>query len=119
MLKKKYRVKNFKDFKEILENGSYFGVKEFYIKFSKNNLDYSKISVVVPIKIDKRAVVRNRIKRQMSEIIRLLYKEIKPGFNIVFFCKNPILNSEQKDIKAQIEFILNTTELINSTNGQK
>ena len=113
MLKKKYRVKNFKDFKELLNSGSYFGVKEFYIKFSKNDLDYSKISVVVPIKIDKRAVVRNRIKRQISEILRLMYKNIKPGFNIVFFCKNPILNSKQKEIKDQIDFILNKSELIN------
>ena len=113
MLKKKYRVKNFKDFKELLNNGSYFGVKEFYIKFSKNDLDYSKISVVVPIKIDKRAVVRNRIKRQMSEILRLMYKNIKPGFNIIFFCKNPVLDLKQKEMKDQIDFILNKSELIN------
>lgn len=111
MLKKKYRVKNFRDFKELLNNGKYFGVKEFYIKFTKNNLDYSKISVVIPVKIDKRAVVRNRIKRQLSEIIRSLYKDIKPGFNIVFFCKPSIIDAEADIIKKQIKNVLTNSGL--------
>jgi len=112
MLKKKFRVKHFKDFKDLLENGSYFGAKEFYIKYNSNNLDYSKISVVVPIKIDKRAVIRNRIKRQLSEIIRLMYKDIKPGFNIVLFCKNPILETKQEDMRKQVKYILENTKLL-------
>lgn len=111
MLKKKYRVKNFRDFKELLTSGEYFGVKEFYIKFTKNNLDYSKISVVVPIKIDKRAVVRNRIKRQLSEIIRSMYKDIKPGFNIVFFCKSPIVDAKPDSIKEQTKKVLTDSKL--------
>lgn len=111
MLAKKYRVKDMKDFKELLDNGEYFGVKELYIKYINNNLNFSKISVVVPIKIDKRAVVRNRIKRQLSEIIRLMYKDIKPGFNIVLFCKSPILETKQEDMKKQVECILEKTNL--------
>lgn len=112
MLKKKYRVKNIKDFKELLNNGEYFGTKEFYIKFVKNDLIYSKISVVVPIKIDKRAVIRNRIKRQLSEIIRLIYKDIKPGFNIVFFCKNPILEAKPELLKQDVIKALSESKLL-------
>jgi ribonuclease P protein component len=112
MLPKKYRVKNFRDFKQLLNDGSYFGVKEFYIKCLPNNLPYSKVSVVVPVKIDKRAVVRNRIKRQLSEIIRLIYKEIKPGFNVALFCKEPILTLEYNEMKKQVEFILKRTDLL-------
>ena len=112
MLKKKYRVKNFRDFKELLTSGEYFGVKEFYIKFTKNNLDYSKISVVAPLKIHKNAVVRNRIKRQMSEIIRLIYKNIKPGFNIIFFCKSPILETSYTTMEQKINKILSDANLL-------
>ena len=111
MLSKKYRVKTFNEFKELLANGEYFGVKEIYIKYIKNDLPYSKISVVVPIKIDKRAVVRNRIRRQLSEILRLMHKNIKPGFNIVVFCKNPVLEMKREDMKKQIEYILKESDL--------
>ncbi|HQL11493.1 MAG TPA: ribonuclease P protein component [bacterium] len=112
MLKKKYRVKKIKEFKEIIKNGNYTGANEFYIKFIPNNLNYSKVSVVVPSKIEKRAVKRNRIKRQMSEIIRLIYKNIKPGFNIVFFCKSPILKMPYELMKQKIDKILSDANLL-------
>lgn len=112
MLNKKYRVKKIKDFKNIINNGKYFGLNEFYIKFIPNNLDYSKISVVVPLKIHKNAVIRNRIKRQMSEIIRLIYKNIKPGFNIIFFCKSPILETSYTTMEQKINKILSDANLL-------
>lgn len=111
MISKKYRVKSFNEYKELLASGEYFGVKEIYIKYIKNDLPYSKMSVVVPIKIDKRAVVRNRIRRQLSEILRLMHKDIKKGFNIVLFCKNPVLEMEREDMKKQVEYILEKANL--------
>lgn len=89
MLKKILRVKNFADFKELFDDGEYFGDKLFYIKYKTNIFKFAKISIVVPKKVEKLAVNRNRIRRKYGEIIRLNYSKFKSGFNYIIIIKEP------------------------------
>lgn len=67
-----------------------------------------KIGFLVSKKIDKRAVVRNRLKRQMREVVRLLLKEggLKPGMMIAFMAKPEIKTAEYLDIQADVIYLL-------------
>lgn len=111
MLSKKYRVKKFKDFEELFDKGDFKSASSFYIKYVKNNEEYSKISVVVPKKVAKLAVVRNRIKRQLSEIIRLKYKELKPGYNILLVCKPNVLQMQYGQLDREWDYLMEKSEL--------
>lgn len=111
MLSKEFRVKKFKDFEKIFEEGNFKSVSSFYIKYIENNDSFSKVSVVVPKKVSKLAVIRNRFKRQLSEIIRLRYKELKSGFNIVVICKEEILSKKYKDLDQEWEELIEKADL--------
>ena len=52
----------------------------------------SRFAIVVSAKVDKRATVRNRIKRMMSEYIRRNLSDIKTGVSVVCIVKK-ILDS--------------------------
>ncbi len=114
MLSKKYRVKKFKDFDELFDKGEFKSASSFYIKYIENKEDYTKISVVVPKKVAKLAVVRNRIKRQLSEIVRLKYKEIKPGYNILIVCKPGVLTMQYGQLDREWDYLIEKSELKNS-----
>jgi ribonuclease P protein component len=77
-----------------------FATPLFVIRFDTNN-DKLHSSVVVGKKVDKRAVVRNRIKRQINAILKeVLSTELK--FDIVFFIKKQINEAETDNIKETI-----------------
>lgn len=68
-----------------------------------------KIGFVVSTKISKSAVKRNRVKRQMREVARLLLKDnlIKTGFMIAILAKGNILEKEYVEIERSIRDVLN------------
>jgi ribonuclease P protein component len=64
------RVTKKKDFDKIFKNG--FGAfnKAIGIKAMHNNLKRNRYGIIVGIKISKLAVTRNKIKRQIREILK-------------------------------------------------
>ena len=114
MLPKPYRLTKMKDFEILFKEGRFVGgdlvdLKVWKIdqmkypkrKYSPNDL---KIGFVVPIKISKKAVVRNRIKRQMREVVRLLMKDkkIKCGYFMLFLAKKSAINAEYKASESSV-----------------
>ena len=61
--------------------------------------------VVVSLKIDKRATVRNRIRRQLKEIL----KDISPTLGIIVITKQPVLKKSFQEMKQEL------TKLIKSS----
>lgn len=84
-IKKKYRIKLKKDFEKVFQKGVYVKKGPISLKFSDNNLDYSRFSVIVGKKISKKAVLRNKLKRKIKEIIRKNIDYIKKGKDIIIF----------------------------------
>jgi len=70
----------------------------------KYNKDELKIGFVVGLKVNKSAVKRNRLKRQMREAVALLLKEekIKNGYMVAVIAKKEMLEKEYKEIEKEI-----------------
>lgn len=98
MLPKKFRLTLNNDIKMVWTKGKPFLTKFFIFKIIKNNLDQSRFCIIVSNKVDKRAVIKNRIKRQISEIIRLNMDNIKTGCDVSILAKNNLVNKETKKI---------------------
>ncbi len=89
---------------ELAKIEDYFPKKEDPEKFKKQ----LKIAFTVGLKIDKRAVVRNRVRRQIREVVRLLIKEnrLKIGFYLLFVAKKDILGKEYGEISSETAVLL-------------
>lgn len=88
-MKKTLKLKKNYEFKRVLTKGSYYSGKYLDIFVKKNNLSINLIGIAIGVKIAK-AVKRNRIKRLISENYRLMEKELKTGYNIVFLWKRKV-----------------------------
>lgn len=114
MLSKENRLKRKKDFKEVFKKGKGFGKDFLFLKIKKNNLKKkSRFSFIVSKKISKKAVVRNKIKRRLREVIREELPRIKPGIDGVFIAKKNIEKKDFLEIKENVIQLLKKTEILN------
>lgn len=106
MLPSQNRIKKESDFFLIIKKAKAFNSDLLVLKKAKNNLKDSRFGFVVSQKISKKAVVRNKIKRRMREIIRKCLKQIAPGFDFVFFARKSITEKTFQEIEEGIKNIL-------------
>lgn len=111
MLPKEYRLTKNKDFENVHKKGEVLFSRNFILKFIKNDLKTSRFGFNVSLKISKKAVQRNLVKRQLREIFRLLLNEIKSGFDIIVIPKAGVLNLKFDLLKKEITDLLEKSGL--------
>ena len=67
-MKKKYRIKQAKEFEEIIKNGNCIKNEFYVIHFKKSKFDYDRYGISVSKKLGN-SVFRNHYKRKIREII--------------------------------------------------
>ncbi len=115
MLPKKFRLHADSDIKRLVRGGKTFFLPQITIKYQPNNQDLLRIGFVVSTKVDKRAVVRNRVKRRMREALRSELGNIKNGNDLLFIAKKSCVDMSLSDMIKQIQFALRTTRLYNES----
>lgn len=86
-LSRKYRLSDSSEIIRVIKKGRSFDSKFFRIKFLPADAGFTRFSIIISSKVSKKAVIRNKIKRTLSETIRLNIPKIKPGFSIVVLVK--------------------------------
>lgn len=104
-LPKEFRLKKQKEFDKVKQQGQTVHSSLFVVSYIDNQSDGPKFGFVVSKKIDKKAVVRNKIRRRLSEAIRCLFPQLKKDIYAVFLVKKRIKEANFKEIKEEIESI--------------
>lgn len=112
MLPKQYRLKKKKDFELVFKKGKTFNDKFLFLKLRKNNLEFNRFGFTIGLKISKKAVVRNKIKRLLREAIREKLNDIKSGFDVVIRVRTEIINKDYEEVKKELESLLEKAGLI-------
>jgi ribonuclease P protein component len=82
MLAKENRLTKKKDFDAVWKRGRSSFDKILGIKVLANGLAVNRFGIMVGLKVSKKAVERNKIKRRIREIIRLEAANFKIGFDV-------------------------------------
>ncbi len=81
-----------------IQQSPFFGLSYFIDKNSSVN----RIGFIISKKISKKAVVRNKIRRQISEIIYKEFENLPRGFTGIFLIRQNILDIEFEELKKSI-----------------
>lgn len=77
MLPKLNRLKKKKDIERVFKEGKGFKEDFLVLKVIKNNLKNLRFAFIVSQKVSKKATLRNKIRRRLSELVRLKIKKTK------------------------------------------
>lgn len=111
MLNKKNRLTKRKEFGYIYKNGKKAYSNDLTLIYIETKLANPRFGFVVTKKIGK-AVVRNKIKRQLSEIVRLNLHLFNKKFNYIFVAKPSITEKSFNDIKDSVFKLLSREKLV-------
>lgn len=103
MLVKNRMISLDKDFKEVLARGTMYQSPLFGMLVLKSDeKGLTKFGLIVSKKIDKRAVVRNRVRRVLLESVRLKLSEIEDGYLVVFLAKKKLVGLRVEEVKREV-----------------
>ena len=72
----------------------------------------SQFGISISRKVHKRAVVRNRIKRQLKAIIRRYLPKIAPGWRVVIVVRPSAVECSFDDFLRELDYLLKKLEIV-------
>lgn len=98
---------------ELAKNQNYFPKKEDPESFKKQ----LKLAIAAGLKVHKSAVKRNRVRRQIREVLRLLIKDgaIKSGYYILVVAKKAVLDKDYAEISQELKLLLSRGKVLLSS----
>lgn len=78
----------------------------FTLRYRVNNQQVNRFGFVVGKKIDKRAVVRNRIKRVVRSCIEDEWVKKSKGYDMLFLLKKSCIDASRSDICSVVSDIM-------------
>ena len=103
MLKRENRLTKDKEIDGVFKKGRSGYNKLTGIKVVKNNLGHNRFVTLINLKVSKKAVERNKIKRQIREAVRLELDNLKQGHDCVIIALPPTLDKQYKEIEKSIK----------------
>jgi ribonuclease P protein component len=112
MLKKLNRITKDKEFDSIFKAGKGAYSKVLGMKAISTENNESRFGILVSTKVSKKAVVRNRLKRQIRDILKQNLDNIKPGQDCVVLTLPQIKEADFKQIEEAIIFCLKRLKIL-------
>lgn len=93
-------------------NSCLFTVPQFVLKEKKNGLTINRFGIIISKKIDKRAVVRNKIKRFFRTSLSNLDKKMNKGHDILIIARKGVLDKAKEENSFAIKNTLEKAGIV-------
>lgn len=103
-MKKDYRIKDSREFKQIMNNKIFYADPSFTIYVKKRKEDKARIGISVSKKYGN-AVVRNKIKRQIRMMVQKLY-DFDENFDTIILVRANYLSNTYETNEKRLEKLL-------------
>ncbi|MEA3344329.1 MAG: ribonuclease P protein component [Patescibacteria group bacterium] len=113
MLAKENRLRKTKDFEKVFKKGKAHKEDFLFIKIAENGLKDSRFGFVVSKKVSKKALDRNRIKRQLRGLIKEKLPNIKKGLDIIILVIPGLKDQDFLQLSETIDKIFKNAKIVN------
>lgn len=116
---RKLRLRNREDFSRIYRGGKSFANGQFVVYWSKQpSAEPFRLGVSASKKIGN-AVVRNRMRRMIKEIVRHQANRIVPRTDFILIVRKPATLMKMKEMEKSVLHVLKKAGLLKSTASTK
>lgn len=117
MLATPHRLKKSRDFGVVYRKGSRQSTKYLVLRAHRVSITAQRtpirIGFSISQKVSKRAVVRNRIKRQLRAVCRQLLPELQPGWDVVIVVRTAAVQCDYLQFLQQLRKLFADAEILN------
>ena len=106
MLAKTNRLRKEKDFEKLFKKGKSFKNGFLILKIVQNNLKESRFGFIVSQKVSKKAILRNKIKRRLRDIIRQNIGKIRKGIDVALIALPGLEKKNFSETKETLNTLL-------------
>ncbi|MDP1709518.1 MAG: ribonuclease P protein component [Candidatus Komeilibacteria bacterium] len=100
MLPSQHRLNKRQDIERVFKRGRTFYANNLGLRFGPMDLAKSRFTVVVSLKVSKKAVARNLLKRRLREIIRRdVLPRLRQNVDGLILTKQPLLKLPFTELK--------------------
>lgn len=105
-LARKYRLSDPGQIGRVFKQGKTVKNSFFFVRYLPNHLTWARAQVLVPLKVSAKAVLRNRFKKQISQIIGQSIEAL-PAIDLVVTLTGDIIRKDHQEIKRELKEALN------------
>jgi ribonuclease P protein component len=118
-MEKMYRLAKREDFNKVYRYGKSAANHQFVLYYlPQPKLEYFRLGVSVSKKIGN-AVIRNRIRRMMKEIIRLKKEHLESQFDYILIARKPCAEMDYHAMEKSILHVVRKASLTRRDEGLK
>ncbi len=110
-IKSAWRLKSEADVLRVWQQGEAWAHPLLILRARPNGLLQTRVAFVVSKKVGK-AVQRNRAKRVMREVVRKLFLQITPGYDVVLIGRPPLVAASLDQVLAAFQSVLARANLL-------
>lgn len=112
MLAQTQRLRKARDIQRVYQKGHRGGGADLHAKAVANGLGQNRATIVISKKVSKGAVVRNRAKRRVSDIVSGLWPKLSLGYDIVITLHSDLVALPPAELTKQVSSSLKSAGLI-------
>ncbi|PJN49577.1 Ribonuclease P protein component [Paenibacillus sp. GM2FR] len=117
LVHRKLRLRNRADFSRVYRHGKSFANHQFVVYWSrKKEVEQFRVGVSCSKKIGN-AVVRNRMRRLVKEIVRLHQHQIIEHVDLIFIVRKGALDKSYQELEKSVLHVLRKSSLLKAKRG--
>lgn len=113
-MQRQFRLRHRADFENLRAHGQTWRHPFVVVALMPNDLAHNRYGFVTSKRLGG-AVVRNRVRRLLREVVRLTDASLKPGYDVSFIARNEILDQPYEKVKEALEGLFRRANLWQSS----
>jgi ribonuclease P protein component len=98
------------DFEQVFSSGQFVGGRVIAVRSVSRGEGPTRIGFAIGKRLDTRAVVRNRVRRRLREVLKSL--PLRDGYDVVILGRRPVLTAGPAELRSDVEAVLRRAELV-------
>ncbi|HET7657683.1 MAG TPA: ribonuclease P protein component [Bacillales bacterium] len=116
-MKTEYRLKKNNEFQFVFQTGASKANRQFVVYYTDQpNNEHFRVGISVSKRVGN-AVTRNRIKRHIRELIRLMESQISDGKDYVIIARKPTADMDYHEMKKSLVHVLKRAGVLRNHSG--
>ncbi len=112
MLPRSSRLRSEKDHLRVRRQGRHLSDPAFAIRVARATTQESRLAIVVSKRVDRRAVVRNRMKRRYREAFRPLLPKLRVCVDLLVLARAPSTTLSYHELQVRVTSALRRLALL-------